>query len=84
MPKIVTEIREFQIPPCRVDKELVGELGKIFESDEICKEERQTFTLVSKFRKIESDNIQDFVETDWPNDAQLMTVTIGTKYTSTR
>ena len=77
---IITETREFQIPPCKVDKELLGSLGEILESDRTCQEEKKRYTLVSRFRKIESDDIKDFIETDWPNDATEMMVTIGSKY----
>jgi hypothetical protein len=77
---VITEIREFKIQPCKIDKELIGSIGAILESDPACQKEKKVYTLESSFRKIESDNSRDFTSTEWPNDATRMQIAIGTYY----
>jgi hypothetical protein len=77
---VVTEIREFEVPPCKVDKELLRLLGGVLESDNICQKERMAYMLYSRFRKIESVSSRDFIEADWPNDAGGIGISVGSKY----
>jgi hypothetical protein len=79
MPTII-EKREFRIPPCKIDKELVGQVGEILESDPICKNQKMVYSLESRFRKIESESVKDFVTPDWPNDTHQISVSTGTAY----
>lgn len=77
---VITEIREFKILPCKVDKELIGLIGTILESDTAYPKEKKVYALESRFRKIESDNSRDFIATEWPNDAIRILIAMGNSY----
>jgi len=73
----VTETREFEIPSCKIDKELISSLGRILESDSVCQKEKIVYSLDSRLRKIESENSSEFIATDWPNDARRISMVVG-------
>lgn len=77
---VITEIREFKIQPCKVNKELIGLVGTILESDTTYPKEKKMYALESRFRKIESDNSRDFIATEWPNDAIRIAIGMGNSY----
>lgn len=77
---VITEIRQFKIPPCKIDKDLIGSLGKILESDEVCKQEEILYSLDSGSRKIESTRCNEFAAAEWPNEARSITITVGEHY----
>lgn len=67
---VITEIREFRIPPCKIDKELVAKLGKVLESDKTFENEKIHYSLNARSRKIESDEYGKFTAADWPGDIE--------------
>ncbi len=72
---VITEIREFRIPPCRVDKDLVSKLGKVLES-----KSNAHYSLDAWSRRIESDTYGEFIAADWPNDIKSINIAVGVSY----
>lgn len=71
---VITEIREFTIPPCKIDKELIARLGKVLE-DVVHANVHYTFD--SRTRKIESDKYIPFTAADWSNDVKEIKIEVG-------
>jgi len=80
MSKII-EKRTVKIPPVRVDKMLIREIGKLLESEELCKD-RLSYSLDSKTQDLESKKVDDFVKANWGS--ELNEIKIETDYESPR
>ena len=74
---VITEIKEFRIPPCKIDKELVAKLGKVLESDKAFENEKIHYSLNARSRKIESDEYGKFTAADWPRDIEEIKIEAG-------
>lgn len=73
----IVEKRIFKLPPCRVEKDLVSEIGQILESDRLAKEYTPEYSLKSSSKDIESTKIDTFISTEWPTDINRITLHIG-------
>jgi hypothetical protein len=73
----VTEIRQFQIPPCKVDKDLIVELGKTIQSDPLFKKIGARYYLNAYSRRIESDDYANFTAADWPDNVKTIAASLG-------
>jgi hypothetical protein len=73
----VTEIREFKILPCKIDKDLIRKIGRVLESDVICKKKGISYNVNSPTRKISSNEFSNFTEAEWSN--EIRSISIGVK-----
>ena len=71
-----TERREEKIPPCRIDKNLIHELGTLLALESQAKE-KPRFTLEATTLTRESEDINKFLERDIPQNTNEITLKIG-------
>lgn len=67
----VTEKRTVRIPPCKVNKKLIEEIGKFLEGENL----EMYYSLDSRTKTIRSNDVNDFIEADWGSD--LKEIAIG-------
>lgn len=70
MPEI-TEKRTVRIPPCKVNKKLIEEIGKFLEGEDL----EMSYSLDSRTKTIRSNDVNDFIGADWGSD--LKEIVIG-------
>jgi len=63
----VTAKRTVKIPPCRIEKDLIREIGELLEKEELCKG-RMYYRLDTKMSDVQSSKVNDFVKADWESD----------------
>lgn len=73
----ITEKRTVAIPPCRIEKALIREIGELLEKDDLCKD-NVNYILDSKTRDIQSKRVKDFIEADWGSN--IRNISIATSY----
>lgn len=72
----IIEKRTVKIPPCRISRELVQDLGEILEHDEHIL--ITFYSLDSKQRDIQSNEAENFIEADWGT--QINRIVINTPF----
>lgn len=74
----VTEKRTHKIPSCRVDKELLLDIGNVIESS-IRKGEEVSYSLSAQSRDIQSKSLKEFA-TEPPKDAEEISMSLGKRW----
>jgi hypothetical protein len=64
--------RTVRIPPTRIDKKLIQELGEYLEG--LNSKLLLTYSLDSKTKEIEKSKVKDFIEADWGKDIRTITI----------
>lgn len=78
----VTEKRTHKIPSCRVDKELLLDIGNVIESS-IRKGEEVSYSLSAQSRDIQSKSLKEFA-TEPPKDAEEISMSLGKRWSFPR
>lgn len=74
----IVEKRSVKIPPCKIEKDLIREIGELLESQEPC-ENRLRYSLDTRSKDMKSRRVKDFVEAEWGLD--INGIVIKAEYT---